>query len=310
MKASLKSLVTRLTSGIKKFSFLNSFSSQWRRWLSISGTGSLSGFLTNIRAILQKQASSLPISPHEYFLTLSFQFIVLVRLWASHQSTYLHQSQWLFLSSLCCCSPTFISPIYFANTIHHLCSYFQFSHSCLDAAAVTPPMGHSMPLRWLLPPLPPADQGVPPLHLPRFLHYSCSSPHCTQVRLQVSVLFEHQADKFGKHRWESPRGDQESSVRTILGENCCSPWYTWKQLFRNGSCAVRSHHWFLRDKASSIQTQITDFSCQMLMLLLSQGKLRYFSMLTSGLNVSGFPRERAKDTFLSIPGSSSKGQRN
>lgn len=174
MKAALKSLVTRLTSGIKKFSFLNSLSSQGRRWFSISGTGSWSGFPTDIRAILQKKASSLPISPHEYFLTLSFQFIVLVQLWASHLFAYLHYPQWLFLSSLCFCSPTFISPIYFANTIHHLCSYLQFLRSCLDAAAVTPPMGYPMPLRWLLPSLPPADQGVPSLHLLRFLHSSCS----------------------------------------------------------------------------------------------------------------------------------------
>lgn len=166
-----------------------------------------------------------------------------------------------------------------------------------------------MPLRWLLPSLPPADRGVSLPQLPCFLLHPCSSPRCNKVRLQFSVLFGHQAGKYWKLRRESPCGDQEPSVRTILEEKSCSPWYTEISLFRDGSCAVRSHHWFLRDKASSIQTQITDFSCQMLMLLLSQGKLRYFSVLTSGLNVSGFPKERAKDTFLPIPGSSSKVQR-
>lgn len=39
------------------------------------------------------------------------------------------------------------------------------------------------------------------------------------------------------------------------------------------------------------------------MLLLSQGKLRYF------LNVGDFPKERVKDTILAIPGSFSKVQR-
>lgn len=39
------------------------------------------------------------------------------------------------------------------------------------------------------------------------------------------------------------------------------------------------------------------------MLLLSQGKLKYF------LNVGDFPKERAKDTTLEIPGSFSKAQR-
>lgn len=32
-------------------------------------------------------------------------------------------------------------------------------------------------------------------------------------------------------------------------------------------------------------------------------------MCMSGLNVGGFPKERAKDTFLPIPGSFSKAQR-
>lgn len=45
------------------------------------------------------------------------------------------------------------------------------------------------------------------------------------------------------------------------------------------------------------------------MLQLSQGKLRYFSELMSGLIVGVFPKERAKDTFLLIPGSFSKAQR-
>lgn len=67
-----------------------------------------------------------------------------------------------------------------------------------------------------------------------------------------------------------------------------------------GMVHVQSGH--MRDKAISIRAQITDFSCQMQMLLLSQGKLRYFQMWMSGLNMGGFPKERAKDTFLPIPG--------
>lgn len=38
---------------------------------------------------------------------------------------------------VCYCFPRFISPVYLTNTIHHLCSYLQFSPSCLAAAAVS-----------------------------------------------------------------------------------------------------------------------------------------------------------------------------
>lgn len=49
------SLITRLTSSVRKLSFINSLSRQWKGWLCISSTDSWSEFLnTGIRANLHK----------------------------------------------------------------------------------------------------------------------------------------------------------------------------------------------------------------------------------------------------------------
>lgn len=117
-----------------------------------------------------------------------------------------------------------------------------------------------------------------PLPSNSLVSYSTPAPHLTATTPDCNSQFCLDI------KWTNTENREENlpvEIKSPLWvpyweKKSCSPSYTWIQLFRDGSCAVRSHQWFLRDKASSIQTQITDFSCQMLMLLLSQGKLRYF----------------------------------
>lgn len=158
----------------------------------------------------------------------------------------------------------------------------------------------TLTLRWLLP-----SSSCWPRHL---FHTNSlfSTPHLLLTSLHPSQL---QFSGFLDNNWTTTENTDENlpletkSPLQVSHWKSCSPSYTWILLFRDGSCAVRSHQWFLRAKAISIQAQIIDFSCQMQKLLLSQGKLRYFKMRMSGLNTGGFPKEKGKDTFLQIPGS-------